>query len=107
MNGATPFRPCSDGVLLRVRLTPRASRDGIDGIKSAADGPYLQARVRAVPEDGRANRALIELLAKALRLPKSSLAIAGGASSRLKTVHIAGDRTALTNHLTAWLEEYS
>ena len=104
MNDAPPFRPCSDGVLLRVRLTPRASRNGIDGIKSAADGPYLQARVRVVPEDGKANRALIDLLAKALGLPKSSLAMVGGASSRLKTVHIAGDKTALTDRLTAWLE---
>ena len=104
MNGAPPFRPCSDGVFLRVRLTPRASRDGIDGIKSAADGPCLQARVRVVPEDGKANRALIDLLAKALGLPKSSLAIVSGASSRLKTVHIVGDRTALTDRLKAWLE---
>ena len=99
-----PFRPCADGVLLRVRLTPRASRDGIDGPKAGPDGDYLQARVRAVPEDGKANAALIALLAKALGLAKSSLTVSSGAASRLKTVRIAGDTTALTRRLTAWLE---
>jgi uncharacterized protein YggU (UPF0235/DUF167 family) len=90
--------------LLRVRLTPRASKDGIDGIKAAPDGAYVQARVRAVPEDGKANTALVELLAKSIGVPKSSLAVSAGAASRLKTVLIAGDRTALENRLKVWLE---
>ena len=100
-------RQCADGVLLRVRLTPRASRDGIDGIKAGADGDVLHARVRAVPEDGKANTALIELLAAAMGLAKSSLSISGGAASRLKTVHISGDRTSLERRLTTWLESLS
>jgi uncharacterized protein (TIGR00251 family) len=99
-----PFRLCTDGVLLRVRLTPRASKDGVDGVKIAPAGAYVQARVRAVPEDGKANTALIELLAKAIGLAKSSLTISAGAASRLKTVHIAGDKTALERRLTNWLE---
>ena len=98
------IRPSADGVLLRVRLTPRASRDGIDGIKPSADGGYLQARVRAVPEHGKANEALVALLAKSFGLAKSSITISAGAASRLKTVHIAGDRTALEQRLTSWLE---
>jgi uncharacterized protein YggU (UPF0235/DUF167 family) len=89
---------------MRVRLTPRGGKDAIGGIKSGADGDYLQARVRAVPEDGKANAALIELLAKATGLAKSSLRISAGASSRLKTVHVAGDTSALTDRLTAWLK---
>ncbi len=101
------LRPCTDGVLLRVRLTPRAGRDGIDGIKPGVDGDYLQARVRAVPEDGKANAALIELLAAAIGFPKSSMSISGGAASRLKTVHIAGDRTSLERRLKTWLEGLS
>jgi uncharacterized protein (TIGR00251 family) len=100
----SPIRPCADGVLLRVRLTPRASKDGVDGIKTASDGAYVQARVRAVPEDGKANTALIELLAKAIGVPKSTLSISAGAASRLKTVLVAGDRTALEKRLAAWLE---
>jgi uncharacterized protein (TIGR00251 family) len=100
-------RPCADGVLLRVRLTPRSSRDGIDGIKAGPDGDHVQARVRAVPEDGKANAALIELLAKATGLAKSSMSISGGAASRLKTVHLAGDKTALERRMAAWLEGLS
>lgn len=87
-----------------MRLTPRAGKDAVDGIKDAPDGPYVQARVRAVPEDGKANTALIELLSKSIGLPKSSLKISAGAASRLKTVHIAGDKTALQRRLTTWLE---
>ena len=99
-----PFRPYTDGVLLRVRLTPKSSRDGIDGVKEGPDGAYLQVRVRAVPEDGKANTALIEFLAKAIGLPKSSMEISAGAASRLKTVRIAGDKTALERRLKTWLE---
>ena len=90
--------------MLRVRLTPKSSKDGVDGLKVGPDGAYLQARVRAVPEDGKANAALIELLAKSLGLPKSSLEMASGAASRLKTVRITGDKTALEQRLTKWLE---
>ena len=105
-----PVRPCTDGTLLRVRLTPRAAKDGIDGIdgiKLAGEVPYVQARVRAVPEDGKANVALLNLLAKTIGVAKSSLSISAGAASRLKTVHIAGDTTALTGRLATWLEEIS
>lgn len=90
-----------------MRLTPRAGRDGIDGIKAGPDGVYLQARVRVVPEAGKANKALIELLAKALGLAKSGLSISAGAASRLKTVHIAGDTRALSDRLATWLEGLS
>jgi len=94
-------------MILRVRLTPKSSKDGIDGLKAGPDGVYLQARVRAVPEDGKANTALIELLAKSLGLPKSSLEIASGAASRLKTVRISGDKTALEQRLRTWLEGFA
>jgi hypothetical protein len=91
-------------MLLHVRLTPRAGKDCIDGVKETPEGAYVQARVRAVPEDGKANTALIEVLAKAIGVPKSSLSVSSGASSRLKTVLIAGDRTALEKRLKSWLE---
>jgi uncharacterized protein YggU (UPF0235/DUF167 family) len=91
-------------VLLRVRLTPRAAKDGIDGVKDAPDAPYVQARVRAVPEDGKANIALTELLAKSIGVTKSSISVSSGAASRLKTVLIAGDKTSLEKRLATWLE---
>lgn len=77
---------------LIVRLTPKASADRIDGWEEDGQGRrYLKVRVRAAPIEGRANVAMIELLAKALGLPKSRLRLAGGDTSRLKTIDIDGD----------------
>ena len=99
-----PFRVAADGILLRVRLTPRASRDGIDGMKSGPGGPDVRARVRAVPQDGRANAALAELVADQIRVPKSTVTVASGNTARLKTLRIAGDGAALEQRLDAWLK---
>lgn len=87
-----------------VRLTPRASRDGIDGLKSGPEGAYVQARVRAVPEDGRANAALAQLVAEQLRVPKSTVTLASGNTARLKTLHIAGNASDLEKRVAAWLK---
>ncbi|MCB1539567.1 MAG: DUF167 domain-containing protein [Rhodoblastus sp.] len=81
---------------LVVRLTPKGGRDAIDGVETMSDGKVvLKARVRAVPEDGKANAALIELLAKALRVPRSAVTVAAGHTSRVKTLEIAGDADGL------------
>ncbi len=87
-----------------VRLTPRASRDGIDGVKSGPNETYVRARVRAVPEDGRANAALVELVADEIGVPKSTVAVVAGHTARLKSLHVAGDPRALEQRITAWLE---
>jgi uncharacterized protein (TIGR00251 family) len=89
-----------DGVLLNVRLTPRAARDSIDGLK---DG-VIQARVRAVPADGRANKALVELVAQEIGVPKSTVSVASGQTSRLKTLLISGDAKALELRVIDWLK---
>ena len=79
-------------MLLHVRLTPKSACDEIGGIGQLADGsPVLLARVRAVPENGKANEALVRLLAKALRVPASAVHIEAGAGSRLKSIRIEGD----------------
>ncbi len=73
----------------QVRLQPNASRDEIIGRAQDADGQdYLKVRIRAVPEKGKANKALETLLAKALGLPKSAVKVVGGGKSRLKTIDI-------------------
>ena len=90
--------------MLAVRLTPRASRDGVDGVKAGPNGSYVQARVRAVPEDGRANAALAELVADQIRVPKSTVTVASGQTARLKTLHIAGDAAELETRIIAWLK---
>jgi uncharacterized protein (TIGR00251 family) len=83
-------------VVVTVRLTPKASHDSIDGIGALSDGrAVLLARVRAIPDKGEANRAICGLLAKTLRVPKSSVDIVAGATARLKQVRIQGDPQAI------------
>ena len=80
------------GLRFAVRLTPKGGRDKIEGWSAGADGrPHLKARVSAPPEAGKANAALIALLAKTLGVAKSAVAIAGGETSRLKQVDVVGD----------------
>ncbi len=91
-----PWRACADGLVIAVRLTPRADRDRLDGADILSDGrPVLKARVRAVPERGAANDSLERLLADSLGLPRSAVAIASGSSARLKSVRVTGDPEAL------------
>jgi uncharacterized protein (TIGR00251 family) len=96
----TPLRATADGVRIGVRLTPRARADRIDGIAHLADGAaLLKVTVTAPPADGRANDALLQLLAKEWRVPRRDLAIVGGQKSRNKIVHIAGDPALLLKRL--------
>lgn len=89
-----------------VRLTPRSSRDGVDGVRDGAKGPTIQARVRAVPEDGRANTALTELIAAEIGTAKSAVTVASGHTSRLKSLHISGDPSDLERRVAAWLTRF-
>jgi hypothetical protein len=88
---SAPCRVRDDGLLLHVRLTPKGGRDAIDGVETGADGKaYLKARVSAVAEDGKANAALIALIAKTAGLSKSAISIISGDTSRQKTLVLAG-----------------
>ena len=90
---------------LFVRLTPKSSRDALEGVETAADGrSHLKARVRAVPEDGKANKALAKLLSDRLGVPASAIAVASGATARLKTVRVTGDFPELERKLAAVIE---
>jgi uncharacterized protein YggU (UPF0235/DUF167 family) len=84
-------------VRFTVRLTPRGGSDRIDGV---ADGVLL-VRVRAAPVDGAANAGLLELLAASLRVPRSSLAIERGMTSRRKLIRLDGER-AEADVFAAW-----
>jgi uncharacterized protein len=78
--------------VLRLRVTPNAGRDVIEGFETLADGTeVLRLRVAAVPDKGKANAAVIVLLAKALGLPKSAIHLTAGDTARLKTVRIDAD----------------
>lgn len=79
-----------------MRLTPKAGRDGIDGLKPTAGGaPEIAAKVTAVPENGKANDALLKLLSKSLKLPVSHFEILAGHTDRHKQILIHGDAAAL------------
>lgn len=86
------FTACSEGLLVNVRVTAKSQREGLAGVHYAADGSAaLSVRVRAVPEQGKANRAVIDTVATSLGLPKSSLSIKTGETRRNKTILIAGN----------------
>ena len=90
-------------IVLAVRLTPRAGRDAIDGKAVLSDGrEVVLARVRAVPERGGANDALIRLIADVLAVPKSAVTIDSGATARLKQVRVAGDPVILSRIVESW-----
>ena len=96
-----PWNLRGEGLLLAVRLIPKSSRNEICGIEKLADGrTVLKVRVRAVPQDGEANAALLRLLAKALHISASAVRIEAGPSSRLKTLHLEGDAETLAAALT-------
>jgi uncharacterized protein len=95
-----PWRTSTTGVSIALRVTPRGGRDGIDGIEQLSDGrSVLKVRVRAIADGGEANRAVLGLLAKSLGVPKASVSLLSGATSRLKQVAIAGDPARLTEAL--------
>lgn len=100
-----PLRITETGIAVTVRLTPGASADQIIGVETGADGaPFLKARVRAAPEKGKANTALIALIAKWLGVPKSSVEIFAGGSSRLKQLAITGAPAELADAFRRRLE---
>ena len=90
----------ASGVSLRLRVTPNAGIDRIEGVETRADGEVvLKLRVAAVPDKGKANAAAIALLSKALGVPKSAITLVAGETARTKTVAIAGDPDILATRL--------
>jgi uncharacterized protein (TIGR00251 family) len=91
-----PWRYSTEGVSVSLRVTPRGGRDDIDGIETLANGRIVvKIRVRAVAEGGEANRAVTDLVAKALGVPKSKVRVLSGVTSRLKQIAVDGDPAKL------------
>ncbi len=103
MNTPLHYRIVEHGIELRIRLTPKSSRDHISTLVDSPDGVALQVFVRALPADGQANAALIALVAKWLRIPKSSISLRTGAKSRTKVLLLQGDTQALQIKVDALL----
>jgi uncharacterized protein YggU (UPF0235/DUF167 family) len=92
-------------VRIALRVTPKSSPAGVAGIRLDAAGiAYLQVRVNAPAEGGKANAALLKLLAREWGVARARLAIVAGARDRRKTVHLAGDPSLVLNELTDWIE---
>jgi uncharacterized protein (TIGR00251 family) len=101
-----PARETADGLVIAVRLTPKAGRDQLfDVNQDAAGHAHLAARVKALPEDGKANAALEALLAKWLDIPKSHCEVVSGGRSRLKQVLARGDSRLLAERLRAGIQQ--
>jgi uncharacterized protein (TIGR00251 family) len=93
---------------LRLKVQPKARREGIVGWTpdpgdSNGDGWALKLSVGAPPEDGKANAAVIALLAETLGVAKSAISVVSGATDRRKLVEIRGDETKLRAALDALL----
>lgn len=92
--------PTATGVTVSIRVIPGAKINAVEGLRETADGgEALLVRLNAIPEKGRANAALITFLAKTLGLPKSSITVTSGHTSRAKTLAISGDPQALSDTL--------
>jgi len=97
-----PWTKNTEGIFLTVRLTPKGGRDAIDGVAHLADGScVLKVRVRAAASEGKANAALINLLAKSFGVAPRDVNLIAGTASRIKRLTIAGD----THTLAAALEK--
>lgn len=94
-----PLSTTKDGVIVTVRVTPRARREGITGTTEIADaqGPAaaLAVRVAAPPVDGAANAAIVRVLARACHLPAFAFEIVSGGSGRLKRILVRGEPESL------------
>lgn len=98
--------PAPGGVRLSVRVTPGAGRNAIGGTAADADGKkFLRVMVTAAPENGKANMAVIKLLAKSWKLPKSAFAVTSGATGRRKTIEISGDPQVIGGVIEAATEQ--
>jgi uncharacterized protein YggU (UPF0235/DUF167 family) len=100
LSRSAPWRTTVNGIVVTCRLTAKGGRDSIDGVSELSDGTgVLLARVRAPPEDGRANQALCLLIAETLETPVSRVGLATGARSRVKQIAVGGDPEALIARL--------
>ena len=99
-----PFQLIDGGLDVRIRVTPKASRDAIGDLVADGQGNgVIKIAVTAVPEKGNANAAVIKLLAKAWRLRKSDMEIVQGATDRNKVLRITGDGREILAKLRAFV----
>lgn len=89
--GPPPWRETPERVELAVRLTPSGGRTGVQGMALQGGQPCLSLGVAAPPVEGAANEAMIQWLAKALRLPRSHFTLIAGERARIKRLRLCGE----------------
>ena len=96
----TPVSQTKDGIIVAVRVSAGAKSSRINGTMADADGRCtLKVAVTTIPEGGKANAAVIALLAKAWLVPKRSITIQSGAAAHRKILRITGDSSALKQRI--------
>jgi hypothetical protein len=104
MTGRRPWRADQHGLSVDLQVTAGAKADRVEGVELQGDGTaVLRVRLKAPPTDGKANQALVKLLAKRWGLARSAVTLAAGATARRKRLHLAGDADALAARLAAEL----
>ena len=96
------FRADSSGLVLALRVSPKASRDVVLGPMDLPDGQALKVAVTAAPERGRANAAVCELLADAFDVAKGAVRVVAGDSDRHKKVRVTGNPSVLARIAQRW-----
>lgn len=80
----------------------------MEGLRSEADGGVaIKVTVRAAAQGGKANGAIVTLLAGEWGLPRTALTLRSGATDRRKSFHLAGDPVALLARLEGWLKKWT
>lgn len=97
------FRTRDGGLTLTVRVTPKASRNAIQGAMPTPDGAALKLAVTAPADKGKANAAVIALLAEAFDVAKRDIAVIAGETDRRKVLHVDGDAAALAATARQWM----
>ena len=89
--GLMQVRKTEDGIIFKVKVQPKASKNGIAGLYQDA----LKIRLTAPPVEGKANKALIDFLSDRLRVKKSQLKIVSGQLSKIKVIKVVGEEKDL------------
>lgn len=82
----TYYAETPEGIVLNVKAQPRSSKAGVDGLL----GEAVKVRIRCAPVDGKANKELVETLADAFDMPKSSVVFKSGETSKTKRILLKG-----------------
>lgn len=86
------FDATDKGIILRVRISPNSSFCSIKGVFDSTEGlQFLKINVISVPEKGKANRELVEFLAKKMKIAKSNFEIISGDTDRYKKILIKSE----------------